>query len=209
MTLASPLLRQVFSAVKRASKTYLDSQLLFQFVPEHIVLGPVENPGTHDSVLDMLCFSVYDRILRPVDRMTSRRFSDNEERLQNLVQEPAFTLARPIYNKVKLLWQAPARSLDVTDRHTLLHIGYQTTPCGKWILAACVDQRGEAHDIGVWLTQSETNEAYIVAQVWGFALQFARRANLEWRFAIAKLGPMKGSELNGVFSEALSEHNQV
>jgi mediator of RNA polymerase II transcription subunit 13, fungi type len=132
--------------------------------------------------------------------LVSRRLSEHEEKVQNRVQEFAFTLARPVYNRVKLLWQAPARSLDVVDRHTLLHVAYQTTACGKWILAACIDERGEAHDIGVWLTQSESNETYVVDQVWSFAMQFARRANIEWRIAIAKLGSMKGTELNGAFS---------
>lgn len=205
MTLASPLLRQVFSAVKKALKTYSEAQILFQFVPEQLVLGSVENPASHDSDVEILCYSVYNRILQPVDRLMSRRFFDHGERVRNYFQEPAVTLARPVYNKVTYA-RTPHASLDVMDRHTLLHIGYQVSPCGKWILAACVDQRGEGHDLGVWLTQTPgedadmeiSEEAYLVAKVWDFAVQFAKKANIEWRIVFAKLGTMGESELNGL-----------
>jgi mediator of RNA polymerase II transcription subunit 13 len=186
----------MLSAVKRTIKTCTEGQILFQFVPEQLVIGSFSSIGARESDLETLCFSVYNRILQPVDRLMSRQLFEHEVR--SYFQEPAFTLARPVHNKVKLVWQAPAGSLDVMDRHTLLHVGYQMTPCGKWILAACVDQRGEAHDLGVWLTQSEANETYVVTQVWIFALQFARKANLEWRIVIAKLGSMGASELDGV-----------
>ena len=196
MTLASPLLRQFFSAIRRASKSF-SSLPVFQLIPEHIVFGTPEDPTIRNSHLESLCFSVYDRILLPVNRVMSRRFLENGEKIQSHLQEPSCTIARPIHHKVKLQWQSPALSLDVVDRHTLLHVGYSVTPCGKWILASCIDERGEAHDIGVWLTQGEGNDAHIVSQVWSFALRFARQGNIEWRIVIAKLGSLRESELNG------------
>lgn len=69
--------------------------------------------------------------------------------------------------------------------------------CGKWIIAACVDQRAEAHDFGIWPTQSEAFETHVITQVWNFALQFARKANVEWRIVFAKLGSIGESELHG------------
>lgn len=198
MSLTSPFLRQVFSAAKRAVRTTPDSHVLLQIVPSYAIAGSLENPAKHDADFEMICFSVYDRIPQPVDRSMSRPFFELGEKVRGHIPEPAFSLARPVHNKVKLLWRAPARSLDVTDRHTLLHVGYQITPCGKWILAVCMDQRGEAHDIGVWLTRSESNASHLAAQVWGFALQFARKASIEWRVAIAKLGPMDSEELDGM-----------
>ena len=120
---------------------------------------------------------------------------------------PSFTLARPLYNKVSYV-RAAHTSLDVMDRYTLLHVGYHLTACGKWILASCVDERGEAHDLGVWLTQSPadhegdaemlSDEEYAVKRVWDFAMQFAKKTDVEWRVVFTRLGVMTESELNGM-----------
>jgi len=72
------------------------------------------------------------------------------------LQKPIFTIARPVYNKVTYVRGIRA-GLDVLDRWTLLHAGYRVSSCGKWVMVACVDQRGEAWDQGVWLVKS-TNE---------------------------------------------------
>jgi mediator of RNA polymerase II transcription subunit 13 len=105
--------------------------------------------------------------------------------------------------------------LDVVDAGTFLHVGYGFSECGKWILSACVDQRGEAHDLAVWLTQTQTqsqtpntdgeeadaevysNEEYAVRKVWDFACHFAKRGNVAWRIVFAKLGSMGLAELDG------------
>lgn len=96
----------------------------------------------------------------------------------------------------------------------MLHVGYTVSPCGKWIIAACVDERGEAHDLGVWLTQTSGTTAggegenategdgieedvYVVRKVWEFAMLRAKRANVEWRIIIARLGAVNATELDG------------
>lgn len=198
MSLASPLLRQVFFAVKRAQKTYPDAQILYQFVPAYFALTPLEISVTQYADYDRFCHSLYNRILQPVDRLISCRFPDHRGKVREYFQEPSFALARPIYSKVKYVRQTPARSLDAVDRHTFLHVGYQVTPRRKWLLAACVDQRGEAHDFGVWLNQNDPNETFAVNQIWNFILQFARKANVEWRIVISKLGPMDSNELDSM-----------
>jgi len=89
-----------------------------------------------------------------------------------------------------------------------MHVGYQLSVCGKWLVAACIDQRGEAHDVGTWLTHSSedsqeielSEEAYMVKKVWEFALSFANKANVEWRIAVAKYGTMGETELDGEYS---------
>lgn len=204
MTLSSPVLRQVFSTVKKALKTHSDAQILFQFVPEQLILSYMGNPSTNFSDLEVFCLSLYDRILLPVDRYVSRL--EHRECVRKYFQEPAFTLARPMHNKVSFI-RAPRAPLDVMDRHTFVHVGYQISPCGKWILAACVDQRGEAHDLSVWLTQTPgesgeseveiSKEMFLVKKIWEFAVQFAKRANVEWRLVISKLGAMGESEVEG------------
>jgi mediator of RNA polymerase II transcription subunit 13, fungi type len=206
MTLASPVLRQVFSAVKKALKTHSEAQILFQFVPEQLILSYMGNPSANFSDLEAFCASLYDRILLPVNRQMSRRLFEHSESVCRYFQEPAFTLARPMHTKVSFI-RAPRAPLDVMDRYTFVHIGYQVSPCGKWILAACVDQRGEAHDLGVWLTQTPgeggesevevSKETFLVKKVWEFAIQFAKRANAEWRLVLSKLGAMGEIEVEG------------
>jgi hypothetical protein len=66
-----------------------------------------------------------------------------------------------------------------------------------------VDQRGEAHRLGTWLNDGDESHSDVVRRVWDFTVEFARKANVEWRIVIAKLGSMDDSELNGTPS---SEH---
>ncbi|KAG1739948.1 mediator complex subunit 13 C-terminal-domain-containing protein [Suillus paluster] len=191
--LTSPLLREIFSFVKQTQAKRSEAPILFQFVPEHLISSS-ESPSGEDSEIDALCYATYRRMLKPVERSMARGFSDKSETIAYLQEQP-FVLARPS-STVHFAQTTPARSLDVMDRHTLLHVGYRFSTCGKWLFAACVDQRGETYDLGTWLIQDEI-ETSAVVQVWNFALQFAKRANVEWRIVIAKLGPMTVSELEG------------
>ncbi|KAJ6534040.1 mediator complex subunit 13 C-terminal-domain-containing protein [Mycena vulgaris] len=210
MSLASPLLRQVFSSVKKALKTHEESQTLFQFVPEALVASATgSNPAAQIADLEAVCYSTYDRILQPVERVMSRRFFEHGEPVRSYFQDPAYTLARPLHSTVKYIKRQKA-PLDVVDAGTFLHVGYGFSECGKWILSACVDQRGEAHDLAVWLTQTQTpnpdgeetevetftNEEYAVRKVWDFACQFAKRANVAWRIVFSKLGSMAIADLD-------------
>ena len=210
MSLSSPVLRQILSVSKKVLASYQTNQFCLQFVPQqHLFLGH-DRLSAYDSALDQLCSSVYNRILVPVDRITSRRLRphpNDEKDTRKYFMGPSFTLARPLYNKVSYV-RAAHTSLDVMDRYTLLHVGYHLTACGKWILASCVDQRGEAHDLGVWLTQSPadhegdvemlSDEEYAVKRVWDFAVQFAKKTDVEWRVVFTRLGVMTESELNGI-----------
>lgn len=191
--LTSPLLREIFSFVNQTQAKRSEAPILFQFVPEHLISSS-ESPSGEDSEIDALCYATYRRMLKPVERSMSRRFSDKSETIAYFQQQP-FVLARPS-STVHFAQTTPARSLDVMDRHTLLHVGYRFSTCGKWLFAACIDQCGESYDLGTWLIQDEI-ETSAVVQVWNFALQFAKRANVEWRIVIAKLGSMTANELEG------------
>ncbi|EDR04992.1 uncharacterized protein LACBIDRAFT_294897 [Laccaria bicolor S238N-H82] len=122
------------------------------------------------------------------------------------------TLVSPILRQVlsflsRTHFHTRKATLQQSDiyRYTMLHVAYHVTACGKWILAACTDERGEAYDLNVWLTQSPSeqegeteisDEVYMVRKVWDFFMQFARRADTEWRLVISKLGTMKESEMH-------------
>ncbi|KAJ7478619.1 mediator complex subunit 13 C-terminal-domain-containing protein [Mycena galericulata] len=218
MSLASPLLRQVFSSVKKALKTHEEAQTLFHFVPEALVACATgANPAAQMADLEAVCYATYDRILQPVDRVMARRFFAHGEPIRHYFQDPAYALARPLHATVKYVKRHRA-PLDVVDSGTLLHVGYALSACGKWILAACVDERGEAHELAVWLTQTQvqpvgadgeepegepetlTHEEYAARKVWEFACQFAQRANVAWRIVISKLGAMAVADLNAWMS---------
>jgi mediator of RNA polymerase II transcription subunit 13 len=200
ISLSSPVLRQVFSAVKRVQKAHSEVQILFHFVPSHLVYA-VHCPRAEMSNLMLFSCSVYDRLLRPTSRAMSRRLFSHSERVRTLCQEPAFALAPPAHARVQLVRQYQPLALDVTERHALLHVGYRV--CGRWLLAACTDARGEAHDIGVWTLQADAAEAHVATTVWAFAVAFARKASIEWRVVLAKLGLMNAAEIDGKFSLAL------
>ncbi|EPQ59740.1 hypothetical protein GLOTRDRAFT_119718 [Gloeophyllum trabeum ATCC 11539] len=194
MALSSPVLRQIFSATKRTLKSHTEKQILFHLVPEHLVFASAY-ATSRDSPTDILVHSVYDRILRPVDRYTARPQVEQLEPRRAYVQEPAFVAARALHNSALFLREGHLRTLDVADRHTLLHVGYRISECGKWLLATCVDQRGEGYDVGVWLYPEDRKEEQVVDRVWGFACQMARRASVDWRVVVTKLGFMAEDEL--------------
>jgi mediator of RNA polymerase II transcription subunit 13 len=202
ISISSQTLRQVFSAVKRAQKIHPGEQILFQFVPAQSVYS-LKFSADRGGVFAFAC-SIYNRILSPVDRVMSQQTMDNTLRTRDFFLEPAFSLARPLHTKVQFVRQFPVLSQDVVDRHTLLHVGYQVSNCGKWLLACCVDQRGEAHDLTVWMLPSESPEAFIAQHLWTFAVNFAKRASVEWRIVVTKLGLMDARELEGMSLRDLS-----
>ena len=217
MTLSSPVLRQILSASKKVLSGFTESQIVFEFVPEQFISNSMEKPSPYDSALDLLSSSVYNRILVPVNRTMARRLHDYGEPTRGYFMSPTFTLSRSLYNKVSYV-RAAHTSLDVMDRYTLLHVAYHLTACGKWILVCCVDQRGEAYDLHVWLTQSPgasdgepevSDEEYAVRKVWDFAMQFAKKANVEWRVVFARLGIMSEQEMNGKREHFLSDFDGI
>ncbi|KIJ70634.1 hypothetical protein HYDPIDRAFT_172404 [Hydnomerulius pinastri MD-312] len=193
LTLASPLLRQVLSTIKRMQKSHTEYPIVFQLIPEHLITADDLGDGSTD--FEGLCFSAYQRAEQRVERTMSRRIFESGEESRGYFRESPFALARPPSTTVRYSQQGPARTLDVLDRHTFLHVGYRFSSCGKWLLASCVDQRGESFDVGSWLTQDEV-ETSAVLQIWNFAAQFARKANIEWRIVISKSGLMSSSELD-------------
>ncbi|KAK0467791.1 mediator complex subunit 13 C-terminal-domain-containing protein [Desarmillaria tabescens] len=193
MTLLSHTLRQLFSIVRKASASH--PQMLFHFIPEqtlysefkHLLRGPVQ--------------------FVPVVRSMSRKLSSAGE-VTKFLEDPAFVLARTP-EESKVVYSGPkadatAMILGVMDKGTFLHVGYGLSECGKWIFASCNDQRGDGHDLGVWLTSKgggEANEGedemtFLVHKVWDFTARFAKKANIEWRIVIAKLGSMGEAELD-------------
>ncbi|KAG2014008.1 hypothetical protein CC2G_010861 [Coprinopsis cinerea AmutBmut pab1-1] len=198
MTLSSPSLRHIISSTKKAAQSHPTRQLVFHLVPEPLLLFMEESHKSHDT-LNLLCSSLYDRIPVTVSR-----------RLNGHLYAPgpghrsfpaySFTLSRPPVNKVTYS-RSTRPSLDVLDRYTFLHVGYKLSPCKKWLLASCLDQRGEYCRTAVWLVPpqdeeaEESVEAFVADKVVGFGMNIALQANVEWRIVISKLGRVSIPEM--------------
>lgn len=205
MSLSSTSLRQLFGAITRAKLGFTGRQLVFHLVP-HRVISDIEETHRRYSILDTLCCSLYDRVQVTIPRRVSATTLTIGSRHQRF-QEFAFTIARPLVPKV-VYTRDTHPSLDVVDRFTLLHVGYTLSPCQKWVLVSATDQRGEYFEQELCLTlqdvpefEGELGQANCVAQqVLDFAFKLARRADIEWRIVITKLGLLSSFELIGALS---------
>ncbi|TCD69177.1 hypothetical protein EIP91_008473 [Steccherinum ochraceum] len=194
--LTSPVLRQILSAIKRVHKTRQStSPILFQFVPEQLLASASSN--SEPSALAAFVDSVYDRILCPVVRQVSCRSISSPEDTRSYQLKPAFTLAKPLHPEVKFVKEEAVTTLDVINRYSMLHVGYQVSRQGKWLLASCTDQCGEAHELKAWLVpEDEPVDSFIVNSVWEFVMSFATMANVEWHIVVAKRGAMTAREMD-------------
>ena len=84
---------------------------------------------------------------------------------------------------------------SVSDRHMLLHVAFCVTENNRWLVGMCMDERDEMQELGIWKNGDEKANA---SNLWDFALKFAGQANIEWRIAFAKFGPITERELEGM-----------
>ena len=208
-SLKSPALRAIIMSQNRVSKlpgqyNVDQNRVLVHFVPDYFVTDPHTHPTTRHVGLEQFVNSVYNRLLRPTLRQTSRKFWEYNPAFENRFQVPAYVLARKTPPQTRLEWSEEP-SLNTLDRHNFLQVGYRLSECKNWLLAACTDERGEAHDVAVWAVPHQNdcpslNVNWIVSNVWIFATQFAQRAHTEWRIVISKLGNMGENEVEGASS---------
>jgi mediator of RNA polymerase II transcription subunit 13 len=205
-TATSSTLRPLLSAIKRVQKTYPDAGILIHLVPEALASGGLDDTRAIHGGLEVFVTNVYDRIPETVERTAAKKLPESDTQTRASFHSPAFvlssTLAGPDYGphqspRVSFALETHPSSLDVVERYSFLHVGYQISSCRRWLLAACIDGRGEEHDLGAWLLPSESQEAFVVSQVWSFVRVFAARASIEWRITITKLGQMREGEIDG------------
>ncbi|EJD00806.1 uncharacterized protein FOMMEDRAFT_169058 [Fomitiporia mediterranea MF3/22] len=225
LSMNSPILRQIFLSMHKVLSSSREEPVIrFQLVPEFLLTA--KDDVTTTSQVETFVDNVYERIPRPVKRYMSRSLLHPGERTRRYFEAPSFVLGRPSTTSTSLSFCHPPPDSGLLDRHTLLHVGYRLTKCRKWLVAACIDQRGEGHELGVWFVPSSVSSdegirdgdrdrdwyKRLVAIVWGFAMEFARRANVEWRVAVAKLGSVGEGELaawNALLNEEMSEEKRT
>lgn len=195
LSLSSLNLRQVLSGLRRAPSVHTGKRLHFHFIPQTLFT----HSDSYSSALsfEALAMSVYDRISRPIQRMVTRPSGDGQEITTAMFRAPAFTLARSSSPAVSISYKYPMTDAGSLDHHTFLHVGYKLSRCRKWLMAACIDMRGESTDLGLWLVQEEHDHKQMVNHLWKFASDFANLANVEWRIVFAKYGSMGEDELDG------------
>lgn len=145
---------------------------------------------------------MYDRLPRRIDRLIPRRMFPEDlspSGTSAAIAHPAFHIARPVEKPVEvqftLTWPPP--TLNLVDRHMLLHVAYALSASGEWLVAMAVDERGQSQETKVW--KLETKELYerIVGKLWAFATGFAKTADVEWRMVVCKSGLMGWDEVAG------------
>ncbi|KAI0699800.1 mediator complex subunit 13 C-terminal-domain-containing protein [Cytidiella melzeri] len=210
MNLASSSLRQVLSAVKKVKKTYPEAPILIHLLPESLIQGALHNPTLQHAGFETVADAIYERALLPVDRAMSRALLPADDKTRALFSEPAFALAGSIHRKVTYSLEAHPSTLDVTDRNLMLHVAYCVSECGKWLFAACIDERGDAHDLRAWIVPDDDSDSFIANNVWEFSMSTATKAHVEWRVILAKLGAIGVAELHAWQSrlDAAAAENQ-
>lgn len=220
-SLENPTLRSIIRSRKHAPKLagqrdFNHDRVLFHLVPDNYIADPYVYPCTRYLGLEQFVQSVYDRLLRVCRRPASLNSSLNPAAIDNRFQTPAFVLSRPNSPETHFQWEGRP-SLNVMDRHCFVHVGYRLSKCRKWLLAACIDERGEAHDLAVWNIpyhseddQSlsgdiDVNMAWVVENIWLFTSQFARRGDTEWRIVLSRFDEITESEVEGELSPKISE----
>jgi mediator of RNA polymerase II transcription subunit 13, fungi type len=178
--------------------------ILFHFVPEYLVTNRSFAGSTRSSWgIEAFVASVYNRLRKRVERTIPRQlFTLAAAPVRSSVGAPIFTLARTDSPKFSYTLSWPSSVHDTMDHHTFLHVGYQISQDREWLFAACIDQRGEDHDTGVWrLNHAEgvSFESRVVNNLVEFGLQCARRAKIEWRLVFTKGSPIGEVEMRGTW----------
>ena len=208
VSLSSLAFRQLLLFLGKTTRA--TNQLIFHLVPEHLTYPPLVYPSNRHAGFDVVSLAVYDRLLQPSERFMSRRFFVEGLEQIRYFQVPAFSLSRK-FDAIKFEFTIGGSrpTLDTTERNMMLQVAYQVSRCGKWIVATCTDQLGEAHDIRVWaVTNEEVDEDVVMSpggvairntirDIWEFVSEFARKADIEWRVVVTKVGVMDDGELNG------------
>ncbi|QRV72298.1 mediator complex subunit 13 carboxy-terminal protein [Ceratobasidium sp. AG-Ba] len=187
--------------------------LIIQLVPCSSVFQHTSAPLDSRKHVENTAVSLYERIPRVVGRRVRRQILPLSCQPYTTVHVPAFTIGRWLTPRFRFSMDWPDKQRETMDRHMFLHVAYRFSKSRRWLCAACLDERGEAYETKVWrvvgVPDEEEEEADLEEQpsgrgmrmnkyvnlVWHFAMRFAKRAGIEWRVAICRMGTMGIEEL--------------
>ncbi|KAG8741152.1 hypothetical protein FRC10_003250 [Ceratobasidium sp. 414] len=186
--------------------------IIMHLVPAAMVFDHNATPSDSRQQLEYIALSLYDRIPRTIGKRIRRQILPLSFPIHTTVHVPAFTIARALTPRFRFSMDWPDRQRETMDRHMFLHVAYGFSKSRRWLCAACVDERGEAYETKVWRVtpvpeeedEGELEEEPVdrgarmnkyVNMVWHFAMTFAKRAGIEWRVVICRMGIMSVEEL--------------
>ncbi|GAA98147.1 uncharacterized protein L969DRAFT_46139 [Mixia osmundae IAM 14324] len=192
---------------------------LVHLVAPDALLRAFEISGQPGEATDetALAFRLYDRLRLEVEHRsakpeTAEALGLTAKARHGSFQGHAFTLSlERVASRPRIDFSWPSRSLDILDRHRMLHVAYAISADRRWLCLACVDDRGEGHTVRVKLLPAnvQPGQTYIQAclLVWELAQGTATSASVEWRVVIVKMGLLEALELAAwerVFASAAS-----
>lgn len=208
--LSHPAAANIFQVISDISSSFGPSsgRVHFHLVPEVFISHSQSLAHNQLFSLERLVLAVYDAIPRFSDRQHSR-LSAHRKPARERMSAHAFALAYESTPKVFYVEQWPAPPSNILDRYTILHIGYGVSKDGNWVVASAISQHGDEQENQIWegegVVYSDPAQA-IVRRVFDFAMRFSRRADVEWRVVISRLGPMPEAELAGMLTESFHLH---
>jgi mediator of RNA polymerase II transcription subunit 13 len=171
-------------------------RLLFHLVPEIFVFHSATLSQVKDFGMEQLTLSVYDSIPQITERQHSR-LSNKSHQMHEINDAHAFILANRKPTKPNFVENWPPPVATMFDQYNFLHIAYDISADGEWVIAAVVTERGEDTQTHVWKVDDNESIPFAVKSVLDFTMKEARKANVEWRVTISKNGPMLALELDG------------
>ncbi|BGP31055.1 hypothetical protein JCM10296v2_002819 [Rhodotorula toruloides] len=157
------------------------------------------------SRLVRLALNVYDQLQVPIERLrlpAPETFPSARPPpiaplgpAVRLFQAPAFSIAPPKPHKVDFVLAWPSPSLEVEQRHRILHIAYASRPTasgdGEWLVITIIDERGEIWRVSprvLKLPNGAVADVHRARVVWTLLKGMIDCADVEWRIVICKVG---------------------
>lgn len=189
------LMSRAFMETNISSK--LTPRIAFQIVPLSFFAArdAIFVPSQYKMV--RFALNVYDKCLNQGESIISP-LKPLPFRLTCQRRCPAFTLARMPPQRINFkLTDTPSSALLEED--SFIHIAYALSEDSKWLTAAWTDQWGEISKVEAFCllktgAQPRTFEE-VCGEIWQKTLAILTHVPVQWRVALAKIGPMEEEEL--------------
>ncbi|BGP07014.1 hypothetical protein JCM10049v2_002844 [Rhodotorula toruloides] len=168
----------------------------------HCTSSAPDEPGPNRLL--RLAFNVYDQLQVPIERLrlpAPETFPSARPPpiaplgpAVRLFQAPAFSIAPPKPLKVDFVLAWPSPSLEVEQRHRILHIAYASRTMasgdGEWLVITIIDERGEIWRVSprmLKLPNGAVADVHRARVVWTLLKGMIDCADVEWRIVICKV----------------------
>ncbi|WVR09627.1 hypothetical protein IAU60_006699 [Kwoniella sp. DSM 27419] len=190
---------------------HLGSEVVQRLFSSALDLAPttvvhiVHQQSISPAVYDKIALEVYDQFCSAVRPITHRSIPVNENGLDTFgstsnpaakdVPAHAFTLDRRDSIKPEFSMSWPLRSYDIMNNHRCVHVHYTVLEEVGLILAAAVDDRGQAFDLTTWADTPHGDAKSQVKRVWEWARGRADEWAIEWRMSLTRVGSIAPNEI--------------